>query len=174
MRSMFFFQSALQPYYNDKHKVLIINGLLGTFYFNFKHSVELRISQDEFSIKELLSDKGLNHTYLKLINNFCVGLLKGFKRYLIIKGLGYRTRKRRNWLIFKLGYSHLIRYKISSLIRFKRVKKNKLKLVSINWQVLKQTIEMIRAFKKPDVYKGKGIRYKGENFKLKLGKRSKK
>jgi len=174
MQNLFFFQSAIQPYYNEKHKVLIIKGLLGTFYLNFKEPINLKIGQENLTVDSALIQKSYRNTYFQIVNNFCLGLIKGFKRYLVIKGLGYRTRKRKNWILFKLGYSHLIRYRIPTLIRLKRIKKGKLKLISVNWQLLKQTVNMIRSFKKPDVYKGKGIRYKGENFKLKLGKRSKK
>lgn len=162
---------AVQPIYDRKNKFLILDGLFGTFYFHFKNvTVFYPWAEQQFIIKRDFKEV---QTLFTTINNYCIGLIRGFKRYLFIKGLGYRSRKKKNWILFKLGYSHLIRYKIPVGIRLKRIKKNKIKLISINWQLLKQITEVIRAFKVPDVYKAKGIRYKGQQFKLKLGKRSK-
>lgn len=96
---------------------------------------------------------------------------RGLKIQLQLRGMGFRSQIKNNQLILKIGYSHLIYYKIPNGIKIKRIKKQKLNIYGITNQLLYQVSEHLRNYRFPDIYKAKGLVYKGEVFKLKQGKK---
>ncbi len=102
-----------------------------------------------------------------MIHGVCVG----FNRELDIIGVGYRAEIIKSTLVLHLGFSHLVNFKIPKLISISLDKKNnRIKLFSIDKQILGDTAAKIRLFRPPEPYKGKGIRYKNEFIKIKEGK----
>lgn len=105
-----------------------------------------------------------------LINNMVEGVHKGFEKNLEIVGVGYRADMRGKTLVLNLGYSHPIEYAVPADIDVKVDKSTKLSITGIDKQKVGQVAADIRRFRRPDSYKGKGVRYAGERISLKAGK----
>jgi len=107
-----------------------------------------------------------------LINNMVEGVSKGFEKKLEILGVGYRAQVQGTKLVLNLGHSHPIEYqpKEGVTVAMDAEKKNIIVVNGIDKQKVGQTAAEIRAFRKPEPYKGKGVRYLGEYVKRKAGK----
>lgn len=113
--------------------------------------------------------RAMHGTTAALIRNMIKGVTEGFTQVLEVVGLGYRAAVKGNTLELNLGYSHPVVYPIPKDVKIE-VKENKIYISGIDKQRVGQVAAEIRFFKKPDAYKGKGIRYEGEVLKLKAGK----
>jgi len=105
-----------------------------------------------------------------LVANAVRGVTQGFTKELEIVGVGYRAEQRKNSVVFTLGYSHPIEYPLPAGITVAVDKQTKLVVSGVDRQQVGQVAANIRALKKPDPYKNKGIRYAGERLKKKAGK----
>lgn len=112
-------------------------------------------------------------TYRALINNAVVGLSEGFKKSLEINGVGYRAAVKGNILELQLGYSHPINYEIADGLEI-TVEKNVINVLGADKQQVGQAAAIIRGFRAPEPYKGKGVKYSDEKIIRKAGKTSKK
>jgi large subunit ribosomal protein L6 len=119
--------------------------------------------------KEARSRHGL---YRSLIQNLIEGVTDGFSKTLEIKGVGYRGALKGNVLELNLGFSHPIHYQIPEgiTVTFEEKSQNILTISGINKQQVGQTAAEIRSFRKPEPYKGKGIKYSDEQIARKAGK----
>jgi large subunit ribosomal protein L6 len=115
------------------------------------------------------SKHGLMRT---LVSNMIVGVTDGFSKQLEVNGVGYRVAMAGNSLKLNLGFSHDIMYKIPETIKI-TVDQNIITVTGISKQQVGQTAAEIREFKKPEPYKGKGIKYVGEHIIRKSGKSGK-
>lgn len=113
---------------------------------------------------------GLTRT---LIQNMIVGVTEGYSKKLEIVGTGYRVMAKGSDLEFALGYSHPINIKAPEGITFAVEGNNKLTVTGISKQQVGQVAANIRGLRKPDPYKGKGVRYAGEVVRRKVGKTGK-
>lgn len=104
-----------------------------------------------------------------LINNMVVGVTKGFEKKLEVNGVGYKVALQGNKLVLNLGFSHPIEYTAPEGITI-AVDKMNIAITGINKQQVGQVAADIRKFKKPEPYKGKGIKYEGEYVIRKAGK----
>lgn len=104
-----------------------------------------------------------------LINNMVTGVTKGFEKKLELNGVGYRVNGGGQTLEFALGFSHPVKYVAPAGIELK-VEKNNITVSGINKQQVGQVAAEIRALKKPEPYKGKGIKYADEVILRKAGK----
>lgn len=104
-----------------------------------------------------------------LIDNMVTGVTKGFERALEIVGVGYRAELKGRTAIFNLGYSHPIDFHLPEGIDAK-IEKTKIILNGIDKELLGKTAAKIRSFRKPEPYKGKGIKYADEMIRRKAGK----
>lgn len=104
-----------------------------------------------------------------LINNIVVGVSAGYERKLEINGVGYRANVAGQVINFSLGYSHPIEFKLPDGIEAK-VEKNVITVSGADKQVVGQVAANIRALRKPEPYKGKGIKYIEERIRRKAGK----
>ena len=112
-----------------------------------------------------------NHGLIRaLVNNMVVGVTKGFEKQLQVLGVGYRADVRGSKLVMQLGYSHNIEYAIPDGISVDVDKANVITVKGIDKQQVGQVAAEIRNFRKPDHYKGKGVRYMGEYVRIKAGK----
>lgn len=104
-----------------------------------------------------------------LINNMVKGLAQGFEKKLEIQGIGFKATVSGQKLTLHLGFSHPVEFETPQGIEIK-VEKNIISIKGIDKQLVGQTAATIRAIKKPEPYKGKGIRYLGEEVRRKAGK----
>lgn len=114
--------------------------------------------------------KQLWGTYRTIVSNMIEGVSKGFEKRLEINGVGYRAEKKGEELVLKLGFSHPVLVKPKEGIKFE-VDKNIIIVSGIDKEKVGETASAIRAIKKPDPYKGKGVRYEGEVVRVKPGKK---
>ena len=114
---------------------------------------------------------GLSRT---LINNMVVGVTEGYEKKLEIVGVGYRVRPMGpTQLEFQLGYSHSITFNAPQGITFTTDGPTRLAVLGIDKQLVGETAAKIRKLRKPEPYKGKGVRYAGEHIRRKVGKAGK-
>lgn len=125
-------------------------------------------------IRVVVATNGKKHPGLQgltrtLVANMISGVTKGFERVLEIVGVGYRVDLKSNVLTFALGYSHPVVYKLPDGISA-TVEKTKMVLSGIDKELVGATAAKIRSFRKPEPYKGKGIKYANEHIRRKVGK----
>ena len=126
-------------------------------------SISVTRSSDERTHRSL---HGLTRT---LIANMVQGVSEGFTKQLEVSGVGYRAEKKDKALSLSLGFSHPVVFEEPEGISI-TVDKQIISVTGINKCLVGQTAAKIRSFRKPDVYKGKGIRYVGEKVRRKVGK----
>ncbi|QZY28623.1 50S ribosomal protein L6 [Nocardioides coralli] len=130
--------------------------------------IEVKRPDDERYSRSL---HGLTRT---LINNMVVGVTEGYEKKLEIVGVGYRVlAKGPTQLEFQLGYSHPITFNAPEGITFTVEGPTKLGVQGIDKQLVGETAANIRKLRKPEPYKGKGVRYAGEHVRRKVGKAGK-
>lgn len=113
------------------------------------------------------SHQGLNRS---LIANMVEGVSAGFKRSLEINGVGYRAELRGSFIRFDLGYSHPIMFELPPSVSVAIERQTQLTLESVDKELLGQVAAKIRSLRKPEPYKGKGIKYSDEVIRRKVGK----
>ena len=113
--------------------------------------------------------KSLHGLFRSLISNMVSGVTNGFEKILMIEGVGYRAELNGRTAVFNLGYSHPVNYDLPEGIDVK-IEKTKITLYGIDKDLLGLTASKIRSFRKPEPYKGKGIRYADEIIRIKAGK----
>lgn len=139
---------------------------------------EIRIVQEENVVKvERPNDdkyfKSLHGLVRTLVANMVEGVTKGYTKTLEIHGVGYRAAKQGNKLVLNLGYSHPVEFEPIPGIEIDTPAPNKIVVQGIDKQKVGQMAAMIRAARKPEPYKGKGIRYENEYVRRKAGKAGK-
>ncbi len=122
----------------------------------------------DFSDKKIMALWGLSRA---LLANMVKGATDGYEKKLEIEGVGYRAFIQDNKLTMSLGFSHTVQIEAPEGIEFK-VEKNVISILGADKESVGQTAASIRALKKPEPYKGKGIRYQGEVIKIKAGKKA--
>ncbi len=117
--------------------------------------------------------KGFHGLMRTLIANMVEGVDKGFERKLEIVGIGYRAEVQGDSVVFYLGYSHPIAFALPEGISAQIDKQTLLTIRGINKELIGETAAKMRALRKPDVYKNKGVKYADEVLKKKAGKSGK-
>ncbi len=124
---------------------------------------------------DIKKTRALHGLARSIISNMVEGVSKGYQKVLDITGVGYRAQVQGNRVIFSLGYSHPVEFQLPEGIKAAvDAKQVQITLTGIDKQKLGQIAADMRLLRKPDVYKGKGVRYSGERLKLKVGKTGKK
>ena len=118
--------------------------------------------------------RAMHGLYRALINNMVVGVSEGYKREMEIIGVGYRVENQGNLVTFTIGFSHPIIFYVPSEIKvttaMEKGQPPLIRLEGIDKELLGQVCAKMRAFRKPEPYKGKGIMFKGEQIRRKAGK----
>lgn len=152
---------------------LLIKGPKGELKQQLNPDIDLEIQNKEILVK--LKKPGKNTaiwgTFRSLIANMIDGVTKGFEKKLIFEGVGYRANVEGKKLILNLGYSHPVEVETPNGIEFK-VEKNTIIVSGIDKQLVGETAAIIRLKRKPEPYKGKGIRYEDEVIRRKVGKKA--
>ncbi len=158
--------------------LIMVKGPKGELSWRFHPSIRAQLSEGKILISPAgdadLSDKkvaafwGLTRA---LVFNMVKGVIEGFEKRLEIEGVGYRASVQGEKLILNLGYSHPIEIEPPEGIALK-VEKNVIIISGIDKALVGQIAAKIRSKRKPEPYKGKGIRYQGEKIKIKAGKKA--
>jgi large subunit ribosomal protein L6 len=156
--------------------VLSITGTKGELTLNVHDAVKVSLEENSilFNPKDL-EDKtsiSMTSTMRSLTLNMIEGVTKGFEKKLEINGVGYRVKVSGDNLELSLGYSHPINYKLPEGITAEAPTNTELVLTSTNKQLLGDTASEIRAFRPPEPYKGKGVKYSDEHIKRKESKKT--
>jgi large subunit ribosomal protein L6 len=118
-------------------------------------------------------NRSLHGLVRSLVANMVEGVTNGFEKQLEIQGVGYRVQAQGQDLVFSLGYSHQIPVKAPEGITFEVTSPTRFSVKGIDKQQVGQVAADIRRLRKPDPYKGKGVRYAGEQVRRKAGKTAK-
>ena len=116
--------------------------------------------------------KQLHGTTRALIHNMVVGVSEGFKKELTVTGIGYRAEAKGNQLTLNVGFSHPVVFNIEEGLTVETPKQDQIVVSGIDKQRVGELAANIRAVKKPEPYKGKGIAYKDEHIRRKEGKKA--
>ena len=114
--------------------------------------------------------KAKHGLYRNLLNNMLIGVTTGFKRSLVINGVGFRGEVKGNLLVMNLGYSNQIEYVVPAGIQVAVEANVKITVSGISKEQVGQVASEIRGLRAPEPYKGKGIRYEDETIRRKVGK----
>ena len=155
-------------------RILSVKGKLGELTEEITDSVTVEFKDNKVSFKPVNKDKesssqwGLVRT---LINNMVIGVESGFSKTLEVNGVGYRAAAEGDILQLQLGYSHDIKVAIPKEISVKCSKPTEIVISGANKQKVGQFAAEIRSVRKPEPYKGKGVRYSDEYVRQKEGKK---
>ncbi len=156
---------------------VVVKGPKGELKQKFNKNITIEKADNVITLKRQ-SNKKFNHALhglsRTLIANMIEGVTKGYEKSLEIVGVGYRASKQGKKLILNLGYSHPIEIEEEPGIEIAVEGNNKITVKGIDKQRVGQVAAIIKDTRRPDVYKGKGVRYSGEVIKLKEGKTGKK
>ena len=159
-----------------KDGLVIVKGPLGKLEQEVRPEIKVEIKDGKIFVsrkKENKMAKSLHGLTRTLIANMIEGVTNGFSKTLELHGTGYRVKLEEKKIILQLGFSHPVVVRPLKGIEFKLKGDRKIIVSGINKQLVGNTAAAIRAIKKPEVYKGKGIRYQGEIVRKKPGKAAK-
>jgi len=152
---------------------IVVKGPKGELSLEIDPNIETKVEDGQIVVKRPSDSKNyrsLHGLYRTLIANMVDGVTKGFEKKLEIRGVGYRAEMRGNRLNLYLGYSHSIVLIPPEGIDIKCESNTSITVSGIDKELVGQVAAKIRSFRKPEPYKGKGIRYVGEYVREKAGK----
>jgi len=160
--------------YNNSE--MIVKGKFGTLQMIIPETIN--VQQDESKLKVSLKNESRNlrslyGLYRTLINNMIVGVSEQFNLTLILQGVGYRAAVQGKEIILNLGYSYPVKMNIPETISVEVIQNTTINLKSCDKELLGLFASKIRAWRRPEPYKGKGILYKNEQIIRKAGKAGK-
>lgn len=153
---------------------VVVKGPKGELSKEFPKGIKIEMKDKEIIVSPSEQNKktsalwGLSRA---LLFNLVKGVTDGFEKKLEIEGVGYRANLQGDKLVLLLGFSHPVEVAVPTGLKF-LVEKNVITISGFDKELVGQTAAKIRAFKKPEPYKGKGIRYQGEVVRRKAGKKA--
>ena len=154
---------------------LDVKGKVGELKFDLPETVSLDIADNVITVKYDENNQqsvALAGTTRALVNNMIIGVSQGFEKKLELKGVGYRAKASGKLLELTLGFSHPVKYQLPDEVQVETPSQTEVVLKSHNKQILGQAAAEIRAFRPPEPYKGKGVRYSDENVRRKEAKKA--
>ncbi len=151
-----------------------VKGPLGELSMDYLPVIEIKKEENQVVLvpkKNDIKTNALWGTYSSLISNMIQGVTEGYKKILIIEGVGYRAEIKNNKIVLKVGFSHEVEIDIPNDLKVE-IEKEKIIISGIEKQKVGQLAAVIRKTKKPEPYKGKGIRYEDEIIRRKEGKKT--
>ena len=155
---------------------VVVNGPKGQLEQKFNEVLDIKVEGSEIKISrpnnEIFTRK-IHGTTRALLFNMVKGVSEGFKKQLEIRGVGYRAQLQGSKLVLQLGFSHNIELEIPAGISLEVPKNTEINVLGTDKAAVGQFAAEIREFRKPEPYKGKGIRYVDEYVARKAGKTAK-
>ncbi len=159
-----------------ENDVIMVKGPKGELSLALHPRVMLKIEDNELTVTvkdpESVKDKALWGLFRRLVGNMVTGVTDGFEKKLEINGVGYRASSVGKILKLEVGYSHEVNFEIPEGVDVS-VEKNVITVTGIDKQLVGEVAASIRRVRKPEPYKGKGIKYTDETIRRKAGKASK-
>lgn len=150
-----------------------VKGPRGTLSLKLHPGVRLVQEEAEISVKpQSEADMPMAGTFRSLVNNMVVGVTDGFEKKLNLVGVGYRAQIQGNTLSLALGFSHPVEYAAPEGITIEAPSQTEVVIKGCDRQRVGQVAAEIRAFRPPEPYKGKGVRYADEEVKRKEAKKA--
>ena len=150
-----------------------VKGPKGTLTRKFSDLMDIQAEDNTVTVKrpnDQKHTKQLHGTTRALLHNMVVGVSEGFQKDLELVGIGFRTAVKGNKLTMNVGYSHPVEMEISEGLEVTCPNATNITVKGIDKQQVGEFAANVRAVRKPEPYKGKGIRYKGEHIRRKEGK----
>ena len=153
--------------------VITVKGPKGTLEKTLLRGVKYNVKDNEITLTiDNEKDSAMHGTMNALLQNMIKGVSEGFEKGLEILGVGYRFQVRGNELVVNAGYSHPVTLAIPEGIKAEVKDNTQLTLSGIDKELLGEFAAQVRKVRKPEPYKGKGIRYKDEHIRRKEGKKA--
>ncbi len=156
------------------HPIFTVKGKEGTLTKNFNKDIEIKIENNQITLapKTLtLESKALWGTYSSHIQNMVKGVVTPFVTKLILEGIGYKSEVKGTNLVLALGFSHQVNVPVPEGLKV-TAEKNLITTSGADKELVGSFAAKVRSLKKPEPYKGKGMRYEGEVIKRKQGKKT--
>jgi large subunit ribosomal protein L6 len=153
-----------------------VKGPKGELSREFSPEMSIVLEGDRLTVSRPSDDRvhrSLHGLTRSLLANMVAGVTTGFEKTLEIVGVGYRAEKRGDSLVINVGYSHPVEVRPLPGVSLAMEGANRMKVSGIDKEMVGEMAARIRAVRPPDSYKGKGIRYAGEEVRLKAGKAGK-
>lgn len=156
---------------------ITVKGPKGTLEYTFRNNVEVKVEDGKITVTrkdDSKVSKQLHGTTNSNINNMLIGVSEGFKKELEINGVGYRFQLQGNKVIVSAGYSHTVEMVAPEGVKMEMPEKSQTELIISGYdkQAVTEFAANIRDIRKPEPYKGKGIKYKDEHIRRKEGKKA--
>jgi large subunit ribosomal protein L6 len=154
-------------------QLLTVTGAKGTLKREIVQDIDVQIQDNVIHVSNRIENtkvnafRGLTRT---LINNMIIGVVDGFKKILIIEGVGYKANVSGTTLTLNVGYSNPVNFQLPKEVSATVEGNTKVVVECIDKELLGLVASRIREVRKPEPYKGKGIRYEGEHIIRKVGK----
>ncbi len=159
-----------------QHNAVTVKGPKGTLSQSLPEALSIEQQDGKLIVtrpNDERQNRALHGLTRTLLANMVLGVSSGFTKSLEINGVGYRVAKVGENLVFQVGFSHPVQVNPPSGISFATEGTNRIHVSGIDKQLVGQVAANIRSIRKPEPYKGKGIRYAGEQIRMKAGKAGK-
>jgi len=159
---------------NISDSSVTVKGPLGELTRELHPVIEVKLDGRELTVhpkKMTLESRALWGTYASHITNMVSGVNKPFEKKLILEGIGFKSEVKGDKIVFALGFSHPVEVSIPTTLKV-TAEKNVITVSGLNKEEVGQFAANIRSLKKPEPYKGKGMRYDDEVIRRKQGKKS--
>ena len=155
--------------------VVTVKGPKGELTNSFNKDMKIDVNENILTItrpNDLKTTKSLHGTTNALIENMIIGVSEGYKKELEIVGVGYRFNVQGNKINVNAGFSHPVEVIVPSDLKAEQVSTTEIAISGIDKQKVSEFAANIRKLRRPEPYKGKGIRFKGEHIRRKEGKKA--
>jgi large subunit ribosomal protein L6 len=161
----------------SQDNTILVKGPKGQLEQNIDRDIVLEVKDGQVLVTrptDQIRHRAMHGLYRALVSNMVTGVTEGFKKELELVGVGYKASNQGNMLDLSLGYSHNIIVDVPQELKVTTTQEKgdnpRIFLESIDKQLLGQVAAKIRSLRKPEPYKGKGVKYKGEYIRRKAGK----
>tara|TARA_B000000441_G_C21690184_1_gene319079 strand:- start:305 stop:847 length:543 start_codon:yes stop_codon:yes gene_type:complete len=152
---------------------LVVKGKLGELSMIFKSLIKIDLSDNILTLKRMDNNKSsreLHGLYRALVNNMVEGVTNGYKKELNMNGVGYTAELKNDFLLVNAGYSHPVYLEIPTEVKIEVPNPTTIIISGVSKQNVGDVAAKIRSIRKPEPYKGKGIKYSDEIIRRKAGK----
>lgn len=160
-----------------KDNVIVVKGPKGELKQDIDRDITVEVNDNQVSFSrptDQIRHRAMHGLYRALVANMVAGVTDGFKKEMELVGVGYKASNQGNLLDLSLGYSHNIIFEIPKELKVSTSQEKgdnpRIVLEGVDKQLLGQVAAKIRSLRKPEPYKGKGVKYKGEFIRRKAGK----